>query len=433
MKRQNVRTLSLVVCTFTYLLVGAAVFDALESDTESKRWEVLSDLREQLVKKYNITAEDYRVIEVVIIENKPHKAGPQWKFAGAFYFATVVLAMIEHRRAPQQVRLGGDPARQDVHALLARRGDRDEPDARHGPAQLGHHHHRRRRLLALRGLELLRLLLLLLRHAHHHRLRRLRRPAERPGAEREAGLRGAEPGLHPVRAGSRRGQYQPAGAALHDHERGGRAPRGHGAAAGVAARADAGRRGAGHERQAAGGARARRRRRRARRRPGVGVLVHLPRALVLRGRLRLRRRPRGLLPALPARPAAAAAPAHLRRQARLRLAAACRRTASLLLRLLRRVQMWGLRTVPLADAKETSVISGTNFSPTENCFSFKRSASYGIFDCETARCRFGRLIPKCLLPRRTTVLLPANCESFVFSVRVVAVFTVWHHVFALYS
>jgi len=42
MRRQNVRTLSLVVCTFTYLLVGAAVFDALESDTERKRWEFLS-------------------------------------------------------------------------------------------------------------------------------------------------------------------------------------------------------------------------------------------------------------------------------------------------------------------------------------------------------------------------------------------------------
>lgn len=42
MKRQNVRTLSLVVCTFTYLLIGAAVFDALESDTERRRWEFLS-------------------------------------------------------------------------------------------------------------------------------------------------------------------------------------------------------------------------------------------------------------------------------------------------------------------------------------------------------------------------------------------------------
>ncbi|XP_013183275.1 potassium channel subfamily K member 9 [Amyelois transitella] len=94
MKRQNVRTLSLVVCTFTYLLIGAAVFDALESDTESKRWEVLTDMKNGLVRKYNITPEDYHMIEIVIIENKPHKAGPQWKFAGAFYFATVVLAMI---------------------------------------------------------------------------------------------------------------------------------------------------------------------------------------------------------------------------------------------------------------------------------------------------------------------------------------------------
>jgi len=31
----------LIVCTFTYLLVGAAVFDALESETEKKRADVL--------------------------------------------------------------------------------------------------------------------------------------------------------------------------------------------------------------------------------------------------------------------------------------------------------------------------------------------------------------------------------------------------------
>lgn len=36
------RTLALVVCTFTYLLVGAALFDVMESDTERKRWEFLS-------------------------------------------------------------------------------------------------------------------------------------------------------------------------------------------------------------------------------------------------------------------------------------------------------------------------------------------------------------------------------------------------------
>lgn len=41
MKRQNVRTLSLVVTTFTYLLIGAAIFDYLESNTETVRWDAL--------------------------------------------------------------------------------------------------------------------------------------------------------------------------------------------------------------------------------------------------------------------------------------------------------------------------------------------------------------------------------------------------------
>ncbi|GFG38984.1 hypothetical protein Cfor_08007 [Coptotermes formosanus] len=106
MKRQNVRTLSLVVCTFTYLLIGAAVFDALESDTERKRCEFLTEMKENLLKKYNISDEHYKMIEIVIIENKPHKAGPQWKFAGAFYFATVVLAMIGYGHSTP-VTIGG--------------------------------------------------------------------------------------------------------------------------------------------------------------------------------------------------------------------------------------------------------------------------------------------------------------------------------------
>lgn len=52
------------------------------------------DVRRSLKTKYNISEVDYKMIELMIIEYKPHKAGPQWKFAGAFYFATVVLAMI---------------------------------------------------------------------------------------------------------------------------------------------------------------------------------------------------------------------------------------------------------------------------------------------------------------------------------------------------
>ena len=41
MKKQNVRTLSLIVGTFTYLLIGAAIFDAIESEEEQRQLEAL--------------------------------------------------------------------------------------------------------------------------------------------------------------------------------------------------------------------------------------------------------------------------------------------------------------------------------------------------------------------------------------------------------
>ncbi|KAJ1194395.1 hypothetical protein NDU88_003684 [Pleurodeles waltl] len=94
MKRQNVRTLSLIVCTFTYLLVGAAVFDALESDYEMREEEKLKAEEIRLKGKYNISAEDYRQLELVIMQSEPHRAGVQWKFAGSFYFAITVITTI---------------------------------------------------------------------------------------------------------------------------------------------------------------------------------------------------------------------------------------------------------------------------------------------------------------------------------------------------
>lgn len=47
-----------------------------------------------LMKKYNIDNEDYKVMETVIYKTEPHKAGQQWKFTGAFYYATTVLTTI---------------------------------------------------------------------------------------------------------------------------------------------------------------------------------------------------------------------------------------------------------------------------------------------------------------------------------------------------
>ena len=84
MKRRNVRTLSLIIATFTYLLIGAAVFDALEGEHNEAAFEALTNVKDDFMTKYNMTEEDYKLVELLMIERKPHKNGPQWKFAGMY-------------------------------------------------------------------------------------------------------------------------------------------------------------------------------------------------------------------------------------------------------------------------------------------------------------------------------------------------------------
>lgn len=53
-----------------------------------------SEIQNIVRRKYNITDEDYRIMETIVLKSEPHRAGQQWKFTGAFYYATTVLTTI---------------------------------------------------------------------------------------------------------------------------------------------------------------------------------------------------------------------------------------------------------------------------------------------------------------------------------------------------
>jgi hypothetical protein len=53
-----------------------------------------SAIERMVIRKYNISVDDFKIMETVVLKTEPHKAGQQWKFAGAFYYATTVLTTI---------------------------------------------------------------------------------------------------------------------------------------------------------------------------------------------------------------------------------------------------------------------------------------------------------------------------------------------------
>lgn len=94
MKRQNIRTLSLVVITLTYLIVGAAVFDYFESANEERENELLNRNITRFKTKYKMNDTSFNILWHKILEKKPYQAGHQWRFIGSLYFCTVVVTLI---------------------------------------------------------------------------------------------------------------------------------------------------------------------------------------------------------------------------------------------------------------------------------------------------------------------------------------------------
>uniref|UniRef100_A0A915HMJ9 Potassium channel domain-containing protein n=1 Tax=Romanomermis culicivorax TaxID=13658 RepID=A0A915HMJ9_ROMCU len=106
MHRKNIRALSLIVCTLTYLMIGAAIFDVLESETDMKKRQILETMRSRMFEKYNFTQDDFRVLETVVYKSIAQKTGQQWKFVGAFYFSTVVITTVGYGHSTPSTKMG---------------------------------------------------------------------------------------------------------------------------------------------------------------------------------------------------------------------------------------------------------------------------------------------------------------------------------------
>ncbi len=93
MKKQNVRTLSFIISTFTYLLIGAAIFDALES-MEEERSRLGLETNETMYKQnYNISDSDYKSLEEIVIKYHAYRTFPQWSafFSPYFYLSDLSI------------------------------------------------------------------------------------------------------------------------------------------------------------------------------------------------------------------------------------------------------------------------------------------------------------------------------------------------------
>ncbi|VDK54318.1 unnamed protein product [Cylicostephanus goldi] len=106
MDKKSSRALMLILTTFTYLLLGAAVFDVLESETERYVREEIAFVQEKLQAKYNFSVRDMQLFESVAVKSIPHKAGFQWQFTGAFYFAIVVITTVGYGHSAPETTAG---------------------------------------------------------------------------------------------------------------------------------------------------------------------------------------------------------------------------------------------------------------------------------------------------------------------------------------
>jgi potassium channel subfamily K protein 9 len=105
-KKQNIRTLSLVVVTLIYLLTGAVVFDQLESSTEERSKQNLTNHIKLFRSQINISDVEFERLYKHILRRAVHKKDMQWSFLGSFFFCTMAVALIGYGHSTPKTKYG---------------------------------------------------------------------------------------------------------------------------------------------------------------------------------------------------------------------------------------------------------------------------------------------------------------------------------------
>ena len=93
--QQNIRTLLLITCTVTYMLVGAAIFSALEYDKDQEERKKYLQIYRRLQRQYNISKFDMGELTRFLHKRKHVEyALEPWSFAGSVYFTAVTITTI---------------------------------------------------------------------------------------------------------------------------------------------------------------------------------------------------------------------------------------------------------------------------------------------------------------------------------------------------
>ena len=102
---QNYRTLAYVLTTLVYLVIGAAIFDQLESTPESIRLTNLQARIDVFRQQHNLTEGEFDNLTRTV-QFRLNYRKKQWKFIGSFYYATVVLALVGYGHAIPYTKAG---------------------------------------------------------------------------------------------------------------------------------------------------------------------------------------------------------------------------------------------------------------------------------------------------------------------------------------